>query len=265
MPSKPPAFATGAILIAGATGAQAFTAYNDLWSTVAGEYSGQNVTTYTLPSEGTASGLLVDYATGATPGYTLAITASTAPAPRIGGNGTNPAVGTDAYGEFETILNMVGFIQGTTPDTGAGETDRGIVFLTFEGLADDLLYEIVLYGDRFDATDGRPTSFTISGADSFVNASTPGTTISGLGGDRTVYDTAPNSTAGTGYVARFTDIDAGADGMVIITVADGDTDTGSNWYVNGVKLSSVPVPAPVALLGLGLIGLALQRRRQARN
>jgi hypothetical protein len=82
MPSKPPAFATGAILIAGATGAQAFTAYNDLWSTVAGEYSGQNVTTYTLPSEGTASGLLVDYATGATPGYTLAITASTAPAPR---------------------------------------------------------------------------------------------------------------------------------------------------------------------------------------
>jgi hypothetical protein len=254
------ALPTAGLLLASSAAHAAFMAYNDLWSPVADEYAGENITTFTLPGEGTSSGLLVDYETGATPGYTLTVTGSTGPAPRIGNNGVDPNPGTDAYSEFEDILNMTGFIQGTTP--GAGETDRGSVDLIFTNLFGGAPYEIVLFGERSTANDGRPTSFTISGADRFINASTSGTDFTGPADSTTIYDTAPNNA--TGYVARFTGIMPGTDGSVTITVADGNADNDDNWYVNGVKLSTVPVPAPTALIGLGLVGLLLQRRKSNR-
>ena len=74
------------------------------------------------------------------------------------------------------------------------------------------------------------TTTTISDVVSFTNASTPGATFSGetdpavtiVNGDNTV----------NGYVARFTNVNSGADGDMLITVS---SPTG-RFYANALML-----------------------------
>jgi hypothetical protein len=39
--------------------------------------------------------------------------------------------------------------------------------------------------------------------------------------------------------------------------------TGTNFQINALQVRDVPVPATIALLGLGLVGIGAARRKQA--
>lgn len=241
---------------AAAGNAHAFLALNDLASHVPNQYDGTNVTAYGL---GSANQLLEDMGTGAQPGYTLSVT----PDPRgdantsgTTSNGSNPELGTDADDIFEDYVDMIRYIQG---NSGFGYVD-----LIFAGLTAGVDYFVAVFGERSPASDGRPTLFTLSGADAFVNVSSAGTSFAGASDPSVSYDTAPNNT--TGYIAQFSGIDAGADGTFSIRV-QAPTGSSQNWYVNAVAFGTAPVPAPASLglMAIGLVALGgLCRRHRYR-
>ena len=76
----------------------------------------------------------------------------------------------------------------------------------------------------------RYTMITINGADSFVNASTPGAVVTGTDGVTTSITNGYNTVRG--LVTRYDAIAAGADGVVTFTVADNAT----RFYVNALML-----------------------------
>jgi hypothetical protein len=228
-----------------------FLAYNDLASSVPGEYAGTNVTEYSL---GSTNELLKDFVSGATPGFRISVLGDGTNANVSGttSNGANPAPGTDAYDIFDDYVNMVRYIQG---DSGEGYVD-----LIFSNLLPSQRYRVAVYGERSPATDGRPTQFTISGADEFLNLSSVGANFGGPSDPATSYNTAPNDT--NGYVALFDAINAGVDGTFQVRV---DRPTGSqNWYVNAFSFGMVPVPAPLALIATGLLALGVLRGQRSR-
>ncbi|MBN1671665.1 MAG: lamin tail domain-containing protein [Kiritimatiellae bacterium] len=189
-----------------------FSAYNDLyWE------SGQlntRITTYTTGQ----GGQLVDYATGEAVAATLTV---------MGGNpylaGANANAGTDAYDVFGGIVDCAGVI-GYVPEN---------LQLQFSALDPNLRFELVLFGNRDNADyAARTATVTLSGAASFANASTPGTHVFGTDNCSTLISNGYNTAAG--YVARFKDIDPGADGIVIVTVSDND----SKFYANAVMLKA---------------------------
>jgi hypothetical protein len=242
-----------ALLLATTAADAGFMAFNDLASSVPNEYDGTNVTFYSL---GDSDGLLKDIHTGEEPGYTLSVIGDSngdANVSSTTGNGNNPVSG-DAYEVFGDVVNMVRYIQGSG---GAGYVD-----LVFAGLLSHMLYEVVVYGERSPATDGRPTAFTISGADSFNNKSSAGASFAGPSDPSVSYATAPNFDPG--LMAYFTDINPGIDGTFSIRVDDPTPQDGQNWYVNAVAFGEVPAPAPVALFAIGVAALGLGRRSQRR-
>jgi len=191
-----------------------FEAYNDLrW------ISGQTQSNITIWTTGD-TGALVDYATGTNTPMTLSVT---------GGdpvdNGAMSDPGTDGYDVFNGKVDCVGVIQYSAED----------LVLNFSADAiDGQRYEVFVFGNRDNAayTD-RISKMTISGADSFVNASSTGTLAGATDADTTIvhgYNTE------NGYVARYTDIDAGADGTFVITVSDGGSADPPRFYANAVMV-----------------------------
>jgi hypothetical protein len=228
--------------------ATSFFAYNDLASSVLDEYVGTNITDHSL---GDTSELLTDYATGSQPGYTLSVIGDPNGDANVSGtttNGANPNPGTDAYSVFEDEVNMVRYIQGAS---GAGFVD-----LVFDGLTQAELYEVVVYGERSPATDGRPTQFTILGSDDFINDSTFGSEFTDSSDPSVSFNTAPNFDLG--YVARFTSIDPGSDGTFSVRV-DQTLGSSQNWYVNALSFRVLPtsVPEPSSLVALVMISSSL--------
>ena len=196
-----------------------FAAYNDLaWAE--GQRSA-NITTYTR-GEG---GPLKNYADGATLGATLTL--------NMGGDftgptmGAEPAAGTDAANVFGGIVDCLGLIS-------YGATD---LTLTFSGLDPALLYEVVVFGNRNnpDYTD-RITKNAISGADTFVNASSAGTDFSGPSDTSTAVANGYNTQKG--HVARFIDVQPGADGEFQIRVYDNESPSQPKFYVSAVMLKA---------------------------
>jgi len=181
-------------------------AYNDLaWAT------GQpltNVTTYTIPEEGTSSGVLVDYGTGENTPATVTITTTGDPFvqtdPDYGGAETNS--GTDAYDTFHEIVDMAGLI--VYGDEGWS------VDLVFSGLDPASTYTFATSANRDDSSYTRNSRFTISGMDAATNASTPGVTVNGE--HSVTFNTGYNTA--TGYVARWININPGADGAFTVRV-----------------------------------------------
>ena len=97
--------------------------------------------------------------------------------------------------------------------------------LTFSGLDPSQTYELVFYAHRNGYSWDRASLVTISGADVFTNQSSAatdnpeagsgGAIFSGPGDDSTRLP----SDNDNGYVARFTGIDPGLDGEVVVTIS----------------------------------------------
>ncbi|MBN1671398.1 MAG: lamin tail domain-containing protein [Kiritimatiellae bacterium] len=201
-----------------------FTAYNDLaWT------NGQVNTRITAYAEG-QGGLLVDHDTGSDTTVSVAVQGT-------GGThidqGANPAPGTDAYSVFSGNVDCLGLI-GYGPDN---------LTLAFAGLNPSLNYEFVLFGNRnVSSYTTRLSGITISDADAFSNGSTPGSDFSGASDPSTVICHGWNTD--NGFVARFRDIQPGADGDFVITVADGGSASGVRYYANAFMLKSTGEKEP---------------------
>jgi len=181
-------------------------AYNDLaWA------SGQpstNITTYTLPGEGTSSGLLVDYATGDNTPVTVSISASGGPLVQTdsayGGSGAD--AGTDAYGTFDGIADMAGLV--------VYGNEGWYVDLEFSGLDPNGSYTFATSANRDGSSYTRNSRFTISGADAAINESTSGVDV--INNESVYFNTGYNTE--NGYVARWVGIKPGSDGSFTVRV-----------------------------------------------
>ena len=199
-----------------------FTAYNDLcW--VSGEPTA-NITVLTIGD----GGMLVDYQTGDATPVTLAVTGGAGP---YTSQGVPADAGTDAHAVFDGKVGLNGLISYAPAN----------LELAFSGLNSTLRYELVLFGNRGNAAyTARTTTVVLSGAEpGFRNQSTAGAAISTTtaANDTTVVGNGYNTV--NGHVARYTEIDPGADGTVLLTVSD-ET---SKFYANALMLrASEPGP-----------------------
>jgi len=209
-----------------------FTAYNDLcWVT------GDPDTNITKVSgaPGAETGELVNYADGAATGVRLSVLSSVANT----GQGMDPAAGTPAADMFAGIVGCEGLLTASD------------VTITLDGLNAENRYEITLFGNRgVPAYSGRTSTFTISGAYSFTNTSSPGTTLmtQTLMDDTTEVGTGYNTAAG--LLAQFSEVDPGGDGRITFTMA---TETGGR-YVNALRVRALEgpgLPASTAIVGKG--------------
>ncbi|MBN1672601.1 MAG: lamin tail domain-containing protein [Kiritimatiellae bacterium] len=191
--------------------ADVYTAFNDL-----GWLAGQLALNITTNSTGSVP--LVDYATGAAAGPTLT----------IGGAGgvaswtpTNLTAGTDAYACFNGKVDCDGFIS----------TAADPIALTFSGLATNLGYELVVYGNRAGGYLDRLATVTISDVAAFENQSSAGATFAGPTDPAVTICNGENTA--NGYVARFAGVACGADGDIVLTLSLAG---GSTAYFNAVML-----------------------------
>ncbi|MBN1674577.1 MAG: lamin tail domain-containing protein [Kiritimatiellae bacterium] len=197
-----------------------FTAYNDLmWQ--AGQLAA-NITTYAPWSVlGLATnGPLVNHADGTVLPVQVAVGTAEPFLTGYTNQGANAAAGTDAGAAFAGKVDAMGLAKGGYD-------------LEFSGLDPARRYTLVLFGNRDNAayTD-RFAEFVISGATTFENQSSAGTqkaTVS-VADDLTRYCAGWNTTAG--YVARYADIDPGADGRMRMTVQ------GVDAYLNAFMLQA---------------------------
>jgi hypothetical protein len=222
-----------------ATSAQAnFVAYHDLAGTSTG-----NVTSFSG-----GSGQLVNYDTGAGTGVTLQVTRVNA---GLDTGFSVPNYAGDAAAEFGTILNNDGFIRFDV------NSIPSYVDLLFTGLDPAKRYTVVLTGERGDVRyTNRNTKFTLTGADSFTNSSSVGIPYSGP--NWVEFNTGYNAV--NGFVARFTDINPGANGSMLVTAGRGENNSEWQWYVNSLKLVEVPEPATLMLVALAAPVLLRSRR-----
>ncbi|MBN1507030.1 MAG: lamin tail domain-containing protein [Sedimentisphaerales bacterium] len=177
-------------------------AYNDCVYRNTDQYIADSVTTYSIGNgySGPTSGLLVDQATGEEMGVTVTLTESGGVnwQPEPSAAGSDCAVGTDAYNTFSGIADMTGVIYYGS----AGWW----VDVMFTGLDPATEYTFATSSARNSYSD-RLTIYTLSGADTYVNASTEGVDV--LADNQVRFNSGDNHNQG--YVARWTGITA-ADG-----------------------------------------------------
>jgi len=238
-------------------------------------YTSPNVTYWDIGSghKHASSGELIKKSDGTGTGVTASLTQNTAVGgsviwqPDVSSNwygGYDPAAGTDARTTFGGIVDMTGV-------TYYGNSGWW-VDLELTGLDSSKEYTFATSATRCKSSYNRLSIFTLTGADAYTNASTPGTdndtqTFSNgtaiLGPNQVRFNTGDNYNEG--YVARWTGIDPGSDGTITICVeADpASDDNGRKAYSFDVyKLVQIPEPATMSLLGLGALAL-IRRRRKA--
>jgi hypothetical protein len=228
-----------------AQAAPEWTAYNDFaWKT------GQlftNITRITSPNGGSgypSSGSLIKFADGSSTGVTLAITGGTYDPSQWGGDSVDPDNG-DAYTFFNGKVSGEGSIHYNTSNTNP-------LVLTLTGLDPAKLYDLVFYADRGDYGWERGSLATLTGTSAFTNVSSAGTDNNGdpLFSGPTDNSTRlpPNNT--NGWVARFTDINPGSDGQMVLTISFSGTDSQSRGrYASALMLASLGGPPPVTCDG----------------
>ncbi|MFH1108834.1 MAG: DNRLRE domain-containing protein [Planctomycetota bacterium] len=217
-----------------------WTAYNDLsW------YTGQlqtNITKITSPANEASlpsTGELIDYATGTGTGVTLTVTGGDHLSTIQGANATTG----DAYAIFNGIVSTLGVISYIDAAPPGGN-----LVLTFTGMDSNATYELAFHGHRNSYGWDRALLATISDADAFTNESSAATdNPTGPGGALFDGPTDPSTRLPAdndqGYVARFTNVEPGSDGDVVLTVSfDG---TAGNEYT-GKYASALMLRATVS-------------------
>ena len=222
---------------------QVFRAFNDLaWTP---EQRADGITRITSPNTNTnlsSRGELIDYDTGEPTGVELTVD---------GGNyedvsgydGRSAPEGTDAAALFGGIVDTLGIIAYVN------EPDRPLV-LTFSNLLPALRYRVVFHGDRSAYGWDRASQVIVSGADAFTNTSSvasdnpaPGANGALFSGPDDDSTRVPSDNLG-GYVARFTDIDPGADGEIVLTIAYDGIVPYKAKYASAVLLETVENTVP---------------------
>ena len=219
-----------------APAAAAWTAYNDCaWA------SGQpntNITTY----GSSGSGLLKNYATGANTTVTAALTTSGTVATDSTGAETDS--GKDAYNTFNGKASMVGVVRLAT--------SASYVDLTLSGLDPAKTYTFATSANRQGGTTylDRVSKFSFSGADAATNASTSGVTGDAL---NVIFSTGENTA--TGFVARWTGIQPGTDGIIKVRAASNGATT---TYAFSVFLLQEEVNPTITIAGTPLSAFGTQ-------
>lgn len=250
--------------------------YNDtVWES--GHGNPANTTLYAGAGlgDGTTSGLLKDFSTGSFTTITATLTAVNVTDSIFG----LPNVGTPANNVFSgsAELNSSASYASTTLDWSYS--------VTFTGLNPSKTYEFVTTIDRGDAAydfdqgaASRWGKFSISGADSFTNASSVSDGVMDLGGGSSLLLNAYNTVRGD--IIQWTGITA-ADGSFTV-VSENPGGDGSLYEpikaygmqafrlteIESVSSGSTTVPEPgsLTLLSLGSLGMAWGvRRRRGRG
>ena len=211
-------------------------AYNDLaWG------RGQplaGITRLTSPNGGSglpAVGLLVDHETGAPMDITLEVIGGVFDGRGHANDGRTALPGTDAHATFGGILDTDGAISYFSAYNSP-------LVLRFSGLDPAERYQLVFHGNRGSYGWSRASMVTLVGADAFVNTSSDaddnpapgsgGSLFSGPGDPSTRLP----SDNDDGYVARFTDIEPGPDGLVELSILEDGTSGFRGKYASAVAL-----------------------------
>jgi hypothetical protein len=195
---------------------QVVTSYNDLaWGT--GQLE-TNITKITSPVGGSglpSTGQLVDSDTGNPTGVTLTVTGGSFDGAAQATQGANPTIG-DAFNIFNGIVSGQGVISYVD------DVNDSLV-LTFTGLDPSKFYDLTFFGHRNANGWDRASKVFIIGADTFANTSSvatdnpvePGGVLFSGPTDSSTRLPADND---NGYVARFSNIDPGSDGEVVLSI-----------------------------------------------
>ncbi|MBN1674517.1 MAG: VCBS repeat-containing protein [Kiritimatiellae bacterium] len=218
-----------------------FTAYNDL-----GWTNGQldvNITWYTTdtgpdaPPAGNA-GCLLDYPSGQLVPAAVTVSGGGWQWASVDTQGEDALAGTDADAVFGGVVDCLGLINYLNEPTN--------LTIACRGLNPALRYEVVLFGNRaMPAYTDRISMITISDVASFANWSTPGADFAGTTDDSVRISHGDNTA--NGYVARFTKIDPGPDGDLLLTVSDGGSAEPPKFYANALMLRATQA-TPQAML-----------------
>ena len=193
----------GLISLVACTAAADFTAFNDVAS---GPQTHPDTTLY--KPNGTASGFLVDVVSGQP--TTVFLTTSEVGV-RYANSGANPATGSDAYDLFNGFVDL-------SSRTGNGlEVSGGDFFTyTFSQLDRASVYDFAGTAIRGNNDYGnRWILVTLDGAASFVAQHSMGDGVytNGLNPNQVALWVGANHNAGQGWVARWVEVDPGADGV----------------------------------------------------
>ncbi|MEO8325336.1 MAG: PKD domain-containing protein, partial [Nitrospirota bacterium] len=194
-----------------------FTAYNDLaWGL--GQLE-TNITKFTSPVGGSglsSSGMLKDFTTSLDTGVTLNVTGGEFIGSGQATQGAEPSMG-DAFTIFNGKVSTLGVISYVNQ---VGNS----LLLTFNGLNPSKKYDLSFFAHRDAYGWDRASLVTLSGQDAFTNTSSVASdNPSEVGG---VIFSGPSDTStrlpadnDKGYVARFSNIEPGSDGNMVLTIS----------------------------------------------
>jgi hypothetical protein len=219
-----------------------FTAYNDFaWA------PGQletNITKFTSSFGGSglpSSGALIDYETGATTHATLSVVGGTFDGSAHAAMGEPAAGGTDGYSRFNGRVDPTGVIS--YQDSPAGNLS-----VQLSGLLPGATYEISYLSHRDRYGWNRAQSATLAGASAFTNESSNalddfGNPLFSGPSDTSVRLPSDND---SGWIAEFTGVKAGSDGLLSLEIDFNGSDPGSAYrgkYASALRVRYLSVCA----------------------